>query len=105
MSKINQGVLNNVITVQANALVSATVLRKSTGSVTVFAFDTDQIISEHTTPFDAMVVVLEGELNIIISGKDHVVKAGEFLIMPAHDPHALKASMPSKMMLIMIKGE
>jgi quercetin dioxygenase-like cupin family protein len=105
MSEVTEGILNNVITVQSNALVSMTLLKKSTGSVTVFAFDTDQAISEHSTPFSALVIVLEGTLNITISGKDHIVKSGEFLLMPAHDPHALKASEPSKMMLVMIKGE
>ena len=105
MSIENQGILNNVISVQPNALVSTMLMKKSTGSVTIFAFDTDQAISEHTTPFSALVIVLEGEINIIISGKDHVVKAGDYLIMPAHDPHALRATMPSKMMLVMIKGD
>ena len=105
MVKPTEGILNNVISIQDNALVSTMLMKKSTGSVTVFAFDTDQTISEHQTPFSALVVVLEGSLEITISGQLHTVAAGDFLIMPAHDPHALKATKPSKMMLVMIKGD
>lgn len=93
-----------MITIQPDALVSSMLLKKTTGSVTIFAFDKDQTISEHTTPYDALVIVLEGSITITISGKDYFVKTGEYLIMPAHDPHALKATEPAKMMLVMIKG-
>jgi quercetin dioxygenase-like cupin family protein len=105
MTIASTGILNDVTAVQANALVSTTLLKKSTGSVTIFAFDTNQSISEHQTPFSALVIVLEGELQITISGKLHTVKAGNYLIMPANDPHALTATEPSKMMLVMIKGD
>lgn len=93
-----------MISIQPNALVSSMLLKKTTGSVTIFAFDKDQTISEHTTPYDALVIVLEGSITITISGKDYFVKTGEYLIMPAYDPHALKATEPAKMMLVMIKG-
>lgn len=105
MTKIKQGTLNQVISIQPNSLVSSMLLKKTTGSVTIFAFDKDQTISEHTTPYDALVIMLEGSLTITISEKDHFIKTGEYLIMPAHDPHALKADEPAKMMLVMIKGE
>ena len=85
------------------AVVSREVLRKQTGTVTVFAFDEGQGLSEHTAPFDAMVSVLDGEVEIMISGKPHRVHAGEMIIMPANQPHALKAISPFKMMLTMIR--
>jgi quercetin dioxygenase-like cupin family protein len=71
--------------------------------VTLFAFDTGQGLSEHTAPFDALVFILDGEANIIVSGKKHVVKQGEAIIMPANEPHALNATRRFKMALIMIK--
>jgi quercetin dioxygenase-like cupin family protein len=92
------------INYQQGAVVSREVLRKKEGTVTLFAFDAGQGLSEHTTPFDALANVLEGEMEITISGKPHQVKGGEMLLMPAHQPHALNASMESKMLLIMIKS-
>lgn len=89
---------------QSGAIVSRELLRKPTGTVTVFAFDEGQALSEHTAPFDALVCVLEGEAEISISGKPHRVGAGEMIIMPAHKPHALKAVGRFKMMLVMIRS-
>ena len=73
-------------------------------TVTIFAFDQDQGLSEHTAPFDAMVQIVDGEADIIISGEPHHLKEGEIIIMPAGKPHALKALKKFKMMLVMIKS-
>ena len=89
---------------QAGAVVSRTLVKKETGTVTIFAFDKGQGLSEHTAPFDAMVEILDGEALITIAGKQHKVKAGEFIIMPANKPHALKAVKKFKMMLVMIRS-
>lgn len=78
-------------------------MNKPHGSVTLFALAEGQTIAEHTTPYDAMVNVIEGEVEIIISGKTYNVLAGEVLVMPANDPHALKAVKAFKMLLTMIK--
>ena len=88
---------------QEGSVVSRTLINKTTGTVTLFAFDKGQSLSEHTTPFDAMVCVLDGRVEVTISGKPFNVKAGEMIIMPANEPHALKAIEKFKMMLIMIK--
>ena len=89
---------------QQGAVVSKEVLKKDTGTVTVFAFDQGQGLSEHTAPFDALVAILAGTAEIIISGKSHTVSEGEMIIMPADEPHALKANERFKMMLVMIRS-
>ena len=89
---------------QDGAVVSRTIIKKQTGTVTFFAFDEGQELSEHTAPFDALVLILDGEAEIIISGTPHRVKKGEFLIMPADDPHALKDVKRYKMLLVMVKS-
>jgi quercetin dioxygenase-like cupin family protein len=89
---------------QAGAVVSKEIVRKETGTVTLFAFDEGQGLSEHTAPFDALVHVLDGEAAISIAGTVHRVCAGELIVMPAHKPHALKADKRFKMMLIMIRS-
>ena len=89
---------------QKGAVVSREILSKPTGTVTVFAFDEGQGLSEHTAPFDALVHVIDGEAQITISGELHAVAAGEIIVMPANRPHALKALRPFKMMLIMIRS-
>mgnify|MGYP006284242041 CR=1 FL=1 len=86
------------------AVVSKTLIKKETGTVTLFAFDAGQGLSEHTTPFDAMVQVVDGEAAIYIDGKEHIVGNGEFIIMPANIPHALEAKKQFKMLLTMIKS-
>jgi quercetin dioxygenase-like cupin family protein len=93
-----------MIDYQAGSVVSKTIIDKPTGTVTLFAFAEDQGLSEHTAPFDALVYLVDGEAAITISGKTHNVKAGEIIIMPANDPHALKAVTRFKMLLIMIKS-
>jgi len=89
---------------QPGAIVSREILRKKTGTVTVFAFDKGEELSEHTAPFDALVFALEGRADVSISGTPHRVKAGDMIIMPAGKPHALKAVDPFKMALIMIRS-
>ncbi|RKY55273.1 MAG: cupin domain-containing protein [Candidatus Neomarinimicrobiota bacterium] len=104
MSNLQKGKLTDLLDYQINAVVSREIIRKDTGTVTLFAFDKSQGLSEHTAPFDALVQVLEGEMEITISGRAFPVKTGEFIIMPANDPHALKALTPAKMLLTMIKS-
>lgn len=94
----------NAIEYQSNAIVSKTIIQNQSGSITLFAFDKGQSLSEHTAPFDAFVMVLDGEFTITIGGKAHNVKAGEAIIMPANVPHALVATSTAKMLLVMIKG-
>jgi quercetin dioxygenase-like cupin family protein len=94
----------DLVDYQSDAIVSREIVRKKTGSVTLFAFDAGQGLSEHTAPFDALVQVLDGEAEITIAGKRHRVSAGELILMPANRPHALKAVQRFKMMLIMIRS-
>jgi quercetin dioxygenase-like cupin family protein len=89
---------------QEGSVVSRTIIDKKTGTVTFFAFAEGQGLSEHTAPFDALVYLLEGEAEIIISGKPIHLKSGEMVIMPANHPHALKATENFKMLLTMIRS-
>lgn len=93
----------DLVAYQTGAVVSREVVRKKTGSVTLFAFDEGQGLSEHTAPFDALVHVLEGVTEVSIGGALHRVSGGELLLMPANVPHALKAATRFKMMLVMIR--
>lgn len=95
--------LVDMINYQKGAVVSKTIIEKNTGTVTLFAFALGQGLSEHTAPFDALVQVLDGEVEIRISGKPFHLKQGEIIIMPAHEPHALKAVSNFKMLLTMIR--
>ena len=97
--------LAGLVKYQEGSVVSRTVLKKQAGTVTVFAFDKGQGLSEHTAPFDAMVYILDGAAEITVSGKKHNVKAGEMLVMPANEPHSLTAVESFKMALIMIRSE
>jgi quercetin dioxygenase-like cupin family protein len=85
--------------------VSRILLKKETGNVTLFAFDQGESLSEHTTPYDAMVQVIDGEAEITISGAPHRVRAGEMVIMPGGEPHALEAVERFKMILTMIRSK
>jgi len=85
-------------------VVSREIINKNTGTVTLFAFDKGQGLSEHTAPFDALVHLLDGEADITISGKTLRLKEGEMVIMPANQPHALKAAARFKMILTMIRS-
>lgn len=99
----NAMALLDLIEYQAGAVVSREVLHKKTGTVSLFAFDEGQGLSEHTAPFDALVCLLEGEADISISGKVNRLRPGEMIIMPANQPHALKAVGRFKMMLTLIR--
>ncbi|MGA2504474.1 MAG: cupin domain-containing protein [Anaerolineales bacterium] len=88
---------------QVGAIVSRQITKAEGGNVTLFAFDEGQELSEHTTPFDALVQVLDGEVEIKISGNPYLLKAGQSILMPANHPHALKAIKKFKMLLTMIK--
>lgn len=89
---------------QEGAVVSRTIVDKETGTVTLFTFDEGQGLSEHTAPYDALVYIIDGEAEIVISGKTFPVKVGEMILMPANEPHALKAVKRFKMILIMIRS-
>ena len=106
MSDLTEKVLSAAALVeyQEGAVVSREILKKGSGTVTVFAFEAGQGLSEHTAPFDAMVHVLDGEAEITIAGTARTLSAGELIIMPANKPHALKADKRFKMMLIMIRS-
>jgi len=96
--------LNGLINYQDGSIVSRVILKAETGNVTLFAFAQGQELSEHSAPFDALVQVLDGETEIKISGTPYIVRSGEAIIMPANDPHAVKAVKPFKMLLTMIKN-
>lgn len=88
---------------QDHSIVSREVIKKASGTVSVFAFDQAEGLSEHTAPFDALVHVLEGTAEVAIDGKPHTVGAGEMIIMPANRPHALRAVSRFKMLLVMVR--
>lgn len=97
--------LKTLVEVSDGAVVSRTLLKKETGNLTLFSFDKGQGLSEHTSPFDAVVEVVEGEGTFIIDGEAQTVKAGEMMIMPANIPHDVQAAeAPFKMLLIMIRS-
>jgi quercetin dioxygenase-like cupin family protein len=99
-----QNLLVDMVNYQKDAVVSKTIIEKNIGTVTLFAFYMGQGLSEHTAPFDALVQVLDGEVEIKISGKPFQLKQGEMIIMPANQPHALKAISNFKMLLTMIRS-
>ena len=88
---------------QDGAVVSREIIKQDAGTVTLFAFDKGQGLSEHTAPFDALVYIVDGNAQIRIAGKSNVVKKGEMIIMPAHKPHSLQAIRRFKMLLVMVK--
>ncbi|HTY74051.1 MAG TPA: cupin domain-containing protein [Candidatus Nanoarchaeia archaeon] len=96
--------MNSLAEYQEGSIVSRTLIDKKTGTVTFFAFDQGQGLSEHVAPYDALVSVLDGEAEVVISEKTYHVKEGEMIILPAKKPHALKATKKFKMMLVMIKA-
>ncbi|MEW6402734.1 MAG: cupin domain-containing protein [Chloroflexota bacterium] len=95
--------LAEMTTYQEGSVVSRQITKADAGNVTLFAFDKDQGLSEHTAPFDALVHVLEGEAEVTISGQPFLLGAGDAIIMPANEPHALKAVQRFKMLLTMIR--
>jgi quercetin dioxygenase-like cupin family protein len=95
--------IQDMIDYQDGSIVSRTLIEKPTGTVTLFAFSAGQGLSEHTAPFDALVHIVDGAAEIIISGKKYELRSGEMIIMPANEPHALNANEKFKMILIMIR--
>jgi quercetin dioxygenase-like cupin family protein len=90
---------------QTNSIVSRMIIDKKAGSVTLFAFDKGQSLSEHTAPFDALVYILDGKAEVVISSKKYVLKQEDMIIMPANKPHAVKALERFKMLLIMVRDK
>ncbi len=97
-------IMTEMVNYQDETIVSRTLIDKKTGTVTLFAFSKGQALSEHTAPFDAMVYVLEGKAQITISGVSYDLMEGNMIIMPANDPHAVKAVDNFKMLLTMIRS-
>lgn len=95
--------LKEMVEYQDGAIVSKEIIKKESGTVTLFAFDKGQGLSEHTAPFDALVNVLDGQAQVKISGEPFIVKEGELIIMPANKPHSLQAIERFKMLLVLIK--
>ncbi len=96
--------LIKLISFQDNAIVSSTLLKKKTGTITLFAFDAKQALSEHTAPYEALVQILDGRMKISINGQMQDTQAGDAIILPANIPHALLATEPTKMLLTMIES-
>lgn len=95
--------LKDLVSYQKGTVISRTLVDRDSGTLTVFALDEGESISEHTAPFDALVEILDGKAKIVISGEEIVLNAGESTVMPANEPHALEAVENFKMLLVMIK--
>lgn len=95
---------HTLVDYQPGSVVSREIIKKATGRVVLFAFDEEEGLSEHTSPFDALVQILEGEAEITIAGKPNRVGEGELILMPANQPHALRAIKRFKMILTMIRS-
>lgn len=106
MSESPQGVvkLAELVAYQEGAVVSRTIVKNAAGTVTAFAFDEGQALSEHTAAFDALVQVLEGDVEIVLGGTAHLLAEGDAILMPANVPHAVNAVSQFKMLLTMLKG-
>ncbi len=96
--------VSELITYQEQAVVSRTILKNAAGTVTLFAFDTRESLSEHTSPYEALIHLLDGEAEITISQRSHRVRAGDILRLPANEPHGVRAVTPCKMLLTMLKS-
>ena len=96
--------LKSLVDYQDGSVVSREIIRKSTGTITLFAFDQGQGLSEHTSPFDALVLILDGQAEITISGKAYDLTEGQMIILPVNEVHALKATSKFKMLLVMIRS-
>ena len=96
--------LSDLVDYQENAIVSRTIIDKKTGTITLFAFDEGQSLSEHTAPFEVLVYILDGEAEVAISGKHLNLKIGEMTIIPTNEPHALRALKKFKILLVMIRS-
>ena len=95
--------LTDMVEYQTGAVVSRTLVKQQSGTVTLFAFDRGEGLSEHTTPFDALLIVADGHAEITISGAAQDVRAGQLILLPAHEPHAVKAISRCKMLLVMLR--
>lgn len=104
-TEIVKGRIADMISYQEGSVVSREIIRKKSGTVTIFAFDAGQGLSEHTAPFDALVTILDGEGTVVVGGTPHNLISGEMIIMPAGKPHAISCEVKFKMMLVMIKSE
>lgn len=96
--------LEDLVAYQDGSVVSREIIRKSTGTATIFAFDIGQGLSEHTAPFDALVNIIDGQVEITISGNPYQLSRGDCIILPAGEPHALRATSRFKMLLVMIRS-
>ena len=105
---MNKGVkteiVNDLVSYQSESIASRTLVKKETGTITLFAFSKGQALSEHIAPFDAMVYILDGKVEITISGNPNTLESGQMIVMPANKPHSLKATENFKMLLIMIRS-
>lgn len=95
--------INSLVSYQEGSVVSREIIKTPKTTLTAFAFDKGQGLSEHTTPFTALVQIIDGEANIYINRKEYVVKEGELIVMPENIPHSLQAKKQFKMLLTMIK--
>jgi quercetin dioxygenase-like cupin family protein len=93
----------DLVSYQKNSVVSKEIIKKGTGTITLFSFDKGQGLSEHTAPFDAFVYILDGEAEVTIAAARHRVVSGGMIIMPAHQAHSLRALKRFKMLLVLIK--
>jgi quercetin dioxygenase-like cupin family protein len=96
--------VEDAVSYQEGGIVSRIILKRKNGNVTLFAFDAGQELSEHTTPFDALVQIVDGEAAITIAGRPYRLCAGDMIMMPAQQPHAVKAVSRVKMLLTMIRS-
>ncbi|OPX66634.1 MAG: Cupin domain protein [Methanoregulaceae archaeon PtaB.Bin056] len=96
--------MKDLVEYQTGTVASRMIINNKAGSITIFSFDKDEGLSEHTAPYDAVVMILDGECEVWVAGVTHAMKAGETIIFPAHAPHALSATSRFKMALIMIRG-
>lgn len=96
--------VEDLVSYQQGSVVSRSIIKKSAGTVTAFAFDEGEGLSEHTAPYDALVQIIAGEARITVEGEAHRVAAGEMVVLPADVPHALQAEKPFKMLLTMIRA-
>ena len=96
--------INDLVEYQSESVVSKTLIKGEKGSITLFAFEQGQGLSEHTAPFDAFVHVTDGEAEVTVAQESQVVQAGQMIILPANKPHALQAVVPFKMVLVMVRG-
>ena len=100
---INKEILIDAVNYQNSSIVSKQIIKKPNGNITLFAFHKDESLTEHTSPYEAVVYMVDGEMEIKIGGNPYNVKAGEILLLPQNIPHGLKATVKSKMLLTMIK--